>query len=168
MENKEEILKKINSGDPILIAEAVTEIKENGNPSIICSLLDMLDKQKDCHIITQIVNLLSDIKENACREIFIERLQATADGAQKALLLRIMWESALDYSAHLDIFLTILAQDDFTAAFEASTVIENMICNLDSAQRAQLKTTISSEAFAGDKKFLVENIQEELRMTANE
>ena len=44
MENNEEILKKISSGDPEAIAEAVDTVKENGDLVIAGKLLDILSQ----------------------------------------------------------------------------------------------------------------------------
>ena len=46
MENNEEILKKISSGDPEAIAEAVDTVKENGDLVIAGKLLDILSQPR--------------------------------------------------------------------------------------------------------------------------
>ncbi len=159
METKD-ILQKIQSGEPELMAEAVKEIKENGNLSIAQTLLENLNRIPDAHALSQLVNLLADIKENAFREILIARLQAETKPEVKAELLRIVWESSLDYSSYLPVFLEILKADDFPVAFEASTAIENMVCNLTAEQHRQLHEYI--ETFPEDKSFLIENIHAEM------
>ena len=146
MENNEEILKKISSGDPEAIAEAVDTVKENQPlaPSTI----------------TIIANLLADIKDNQFKDLLIQKLEQTSEGTLKKELLRIVWESSLDYSSYLDHFLQILQEDDFTVAFEASTVIENLVPHLMPEQRTKLTDIL--QVFPEDKKFLAENILEEL------
>ena len=141
MENNEEILKKISSGDPEAIAEAVDTVKENGDLVIAGKLLDILSQPLAPSTITIIANLL-------------------AEGTLKKELLRIVWESSLDYSSYLDHFLQILQEDDFTVAFEASTVIENLVPHLMPEQRTKLTDIL--QIFPEDKKFLAENILEEL------
>ena len=155
-----DILKNIQSGEPDRIAEAVKEIKENGNLSMAQTLLENLNRIPDAHTVTLVVDLLADIKENAFREILITRIQAETKPETKAELLRIAWESSLDYSGYLPVFLEILKADDFTVAFEASTVIENMVCNLTAEQHRQLHEYI--ETFPEDKAFLIENIHAEM------
>ena len=63
MENNEEILKKISSGDPEAIAEAVDTVKENGDLVIAGKLLDILSQPLAPSTITIIANLLADIKD---------------------------------------------------------------------------------------------------------
>ena len=166
MNSNSELLKKIQNGNPELLAEAVKEIKENGNLSIAQMLLENLGNIRDAHTLTTIVNLLADIKENAFREILINALQSASQPSIKTELLRIIWESSLDYSRYLPIFLDILQNDDFTTAFEASTVIENMVYNLTTEQHQQLHEFI--ETFPGNKQFLVENIHTEMGCCEND
>ena len=160
MENNSEILKKINSGEPELIAAAVQEVKENGDLNIAEALLLHLEQIKEPHLVTIVVNLLADIKENSFREVLIQKIQTTTNPEIKKELLRIVWESALDYSPWIEIFLDLLQQEDFEIAFEASTVIENMVHNLNEEQYQQLHEIIHS--FPVDKQFLIENIHEEM------
>lgn len=160
MENTDDIRKKINSNDPELLAEAIKDIKENGDLNIAETLLSILPTLCEPHTQTTIINLLADIKDNNFRPLLIKNIQATTDSSLKKLLLRIVWESALDYSPYLEVFIHILQNDEFTTAFEASTVIENMVRNLSKQQRNILLQTI--ETFPAEKKFLIENIHEEM------
>ena len=68
MENNEEILKKISSGDPEAIAEAVDTVKENGDLVIAGKLLDILSQPLAPSTITIIANLLADIKDNQFKD----------------------------------------------------------------------------------------------------
>ena len=160
MENNEEILKKISSGDPEAIAGAVDTVKENGDLVIAGKLLDILSQPLAPSTITIIANLLADIKDNQFKDLLIQKLEQTSEGTLKKELLRIVWEASFDYSSYLDHFLQILQEDDFTVAFEASTVIENLVPHLMPEQRTKLTDIL--QVFPEDKKFLAENILEEL------
>ena len=71
MENNKEILNKIGSGEPEQLAQAVKEIKENGDLSIAEELVNLLEQISDQHLLTVIINLLADIKDNEFRKIVI-------------------------------------------------------------------------------------------------
>ena len=160
MENNTEILNKLQSGDNGLITEAIQAVQENGDLNIAEALLATLRNIQDQHLETIIVNLLADIKEKKFADVIIRQIRETTDPGLKNQLLRIVWESSLDYTAHLELFLRLLQDEDFSVAFEASTVIENMIHNLTPAQREHLHSIIC--AFPEEKHFLVENIHEEM------
>mgnify|MGYP001046011424 FL=1 len=60
----------------------------------------------------------------------MDKLINAPEGSGKANLLRICWESAIDFSEYLDVFVDMLLHEDFIAALEASTVIENLHGNI--------------------------------------
>ncbi len=160
MENTDDILKKINSNNPELLAEAVKDIKENGDLNIAETLLSTLSTFCESHTQNTIINLLADIKDNNFRPLLIKKIQSASDSSLKSALLRIVWESALDYSPYLEVLIHILRNDEFAAAFEASTAIENMVCNLTAQQRHTLCQMM--EQFPPEKEFLIENIRKEM------
>lgn len=165
MDNND-IIRKINSNDPEAIREAVQAVKENGDLTTADELLQQLEFISDPHTVTIVVNLLADIKDNNFREILIQKIKATHSPAMLCQLLRIVWESSLDYSASLDIFLQLLSQDDFSVAFEASTVIENMVNHLNKDQQNALHHFMAH--FPEEKQFLIENIHEEMHSCEEE
>ena len=64
MEKQQEILLKIQSSDPTQIAEAIQEIKENGDLAIAKIILDTLPTIQDFHTRTTLINLLADIRRS--------------------------------------------------------------------------------------------------------
>lgn len=157
MENKA-LLEKISSGDDEQIAEALRDFKENGDLQAAGALLDHLRQIKDERLVTTLSNLLADIKDSQFRALLISKLEKAEDERTRSGLLRIIWESALDYSAYLDVFLRLLQDESFLVAFEASTVIENLVHRLSLEQIDRLREDIRH--FPEEKEFLVENIRE--------
>lgn len=167
MENQQEIIQKIQSEQPELLTSAIQEIKENGDLSMAKLLLETLPAIQDFHTKTMLLHLLADIKENAFKEIVIQQIKATIHTPEvQTDLLRIVWESSLNYSDYLPLFLDIIQNGEFTVAFEASTIIENMLHQLTSEQLHQLNHFI--ETFSAEKQFLVENIQTEITSCEND
>lgn len=158
MENNTDILRKIQSGDPQLLDAAIREIQENGDLSMAEALLQTLEQPLDFHLTNTIVNLLADIKDNQFSEIVIQKLQTTASPHQKSLLIRIAWESALNYSRHMAVFTGLLKDEDFSVALEASTALENMIPQLNETQKASLSRLLTEMTLPHDKNFLTGNI----------
>ena len=157
MENKA-LLEKISSGDDEQIAEALRDFKENGDLQAAGALLDHLRQIKDERLVTTLSNLLADIKDSQFRALLISKLEEAEDERTRSGLLRIVWESALDYSAYLNVFLRLLQDESFLVAFEASTVIENLVHRLSLKQIDRLREAIRH--FPEEKEFLVENIRE--------
>lgn len=162
MDNQNEILKKIGSGNQNLISEAIQEIKKNGDLSMACSLLELLRQRKADFPETTVINLLADIKDSNFSIHLTDLLRTSDDLALKAILLRIAWESSLDYSAHWQLFLSTLLEGNFEVALEAATALEEMVCQLTPEQRQQLAETLQNATISDDKKFLIYQIREEL------
>ena len=160
MDKNRELLDKINSNDAAQIEEALNEIQEKGDLSVAGALLDLLMKNPEARTTRKIVSLLADIKDSHFRETLLSHLASASQPAQKSLLLRIAWESSLNYAPHLEIFLKHLTDEDFSVALEASTAIENMLPNLTHEQLHQLEA--SCRRFPEDKRFLVDNLLAEL------
>jgi len=126
MENKQDILKQLSSNDIDLIKGAIEQIKEEGDISIAPELLDILLQSQDSNTITNLTALLSDVKTSGFKTVLMDKLINTTSDTGKANLLRICWESAIDFSEYLDVFIDMLLKDDFITALEASTVIGNL------------------------------------------
>ena len=130
MENKQDILKQLSSNDMDIVRGAIEQIKQEGDISIVPELLDILLQSQDTNTITNLTALLSDVKESDFKTVLMDKLINAPDGSGQANLLRICWESAIDFSEYLDVFVDMLLHEDFIAALEASTVIENLHGNI--------------------------------------
>ena len=117
MENKQDILKQLSSNDMDVVRGAIEQIKQEGDISIAPELLDILLQSQDPNMITNLTALLSDVKESDFKTVLMDKL-------------RICWESAIDFSEYLDVFVDMLLHEDFITALEASTVIENLHGNI--------------------------------------
>lgn len=157
MENNAEIIGRLRSGEPEVVDAAVRELREKGDLEVAAALLRELGEGR---LATTVSNLLADVRDSRFRALLMERLEASQDAGERCALMRIVWESALDYSAYLEVFLRLLEEEDFAVAFEASTVIENMVHHLSAEQRERLHGVI--HGFPEEKRFLVENIHGEL------
>jgi hypothetical protein len=160
MENNAEIVGRLRSGEPEVVEAAVREVREKGDLEVAAALLGCLGELGEGRLATTVCNLLADVRDSRFRALLMERLEASRDEGERCALMRVVWESALDYSAYLEVFLRLLEEGEFAVAFEASTVIENMVHHLSAEQRERLHGVI--HGFPEEKRFLVENIHGEM------
>lgn len=156
MENKQDILKRLASPDAQTVSGAIEELKENGDISIVPELLEILLHSNEPAIVTSITSWLSDVKDSSFKTVLIEKLINAPDKSNKSNLLRICWESAIDFSEFLEIFTDIMVGEDFINALEASTVIENLNGNIADEKIEMAIKRLRTEC-KGDKKFLAED-----------
>lgn len=157
MENKDDVLKRLSSEDPDCRKEAIEIIKTEGDLSIIPALLNLLCSGQNHAITSEVISLLSDIKDNHFKDLLIERIKTTPDALPKSLLLRICWESALDFSEYAEMFAGMLLSEDFIVALEAATILENMF--LPAPETCASITHLLKNAHTGEEKqFLIDNV----------
>ena len=156
MENKQDILKRLASPDVQTVSGAIEELRENGDIFIVPELLEILLHSNEPAIVTPVTSWLSDVKDSNFKTVLIEKLINAPAQSNKANLLRICWESAIDFSEFLEIFTDILIEEDFINALEASTVIENLNGNIADEKIEVAIRRLSTEC-KGDKKFLAED-----------
>ena len=141
MENKEDILKKLGSEEIQLRQEALAAVKNEGDITIVPALLDILTTAKDHKTTEELVNLLADIKDT--------------ETIPKSRLLRLCWESALDFSPYIVLFAELTLQEDFIVALEASTAIEN-IHRIDEEKRTAAIRILKQGSPSEEKQFLID------------
>ena len=156
MENNQDILKRLASPDTETVRGAIDEIKENGDLTIVPELLEILLHNSEPAIITPITSLLSDVKDSGFKVLLVEKLINAPAGSNKANLLRVCWESAIDFSEYLEVFVDLLIHEDFITALEASTVIENLNGNIADEKITSAIKHIRTEC-KDDKEFLAED-----------
>jgi hypothetical protein len=137
MEHKQEILQKLKSLQRELVDQAIEEIKSDDDFSIVPELVDTLLHARDAYLIARLTTLLADVKESGLKNLLVERLVRAKREEGRANLLRVCWESALDFSEYLEVFAGLLLDEDFVTALEASTVIENLNGNIPARTREE-------------------------------
>jgi hypothetical protein len=125
-ENTQELIKQIQSGNTQTIIEAIDEIRKHGNNSILLPLARLLKETKDKIVEKNIIELFKDIKDQNAAECFIEILKSKEFHNIQKTILSICWQSSLDFSNFIDVFVIIFINEPFDVAFEAYTVIENL------------------------------------------
>ena len=155
MDHKDEILKKLVEEAPELQQEAVKEIKENGDLTLVPDLFNLLESGTDHRTTTLLINLLSDIKENAFKELLIGRIRSTSNPSLKSLFVRIAWESALDYSEYADLFARLMIEEEFIVGLEACSVLEGMH-KITPSQRQEILQLLKNTRTGEEKQYLID------------
>jgi len=93
--------------------------------SLICKLL--VHPKKDIFE-TSVIELLSSIKIKESNQEIIESLQSFIE--QKLdlrALVQVCWQSQLDFTQYLDLFVDIFISEDYLTSIESFTVVENIL-----------------------------------------
>jgi hypothetical protein len=125
-----ELVNKLNSGNSNLIFEALKEIRENGTISIIPHLFDLINENTSDIIKKDIIRLICDIKEQNAASLLIDAIATRKFGEDTSDVIAIFWQSRLDFSNYLPVFIRIFIKEDYQTSLEAFTVVENSMGNM--------------------------------------
>ena len=155
-----ELLALIRTGEHSHIIKAIETYKQKGDLQLLSALIELLYDTENQEIIDEIFSFLNDLKSDTALNVLIEFIQNDMDGIWKKELITAVWQSGMDASSFLSIFIDIVIEDEFITAFEASTVIENiqhqMPVALIEENIKKLEGALSS--ISADKKSLLESL----------
>jgi hypothetical protein len=126
------LIEKLYSKNTSEAIFALNQIRNSGNPNILPQLLEFLYCGANNEVRKGIIEILNDLKIQAATSEIINAIKNSKSQDIQKILLTSIWQSGLDYSAHLEIFVDLFISGNFEIAFEAFTIIDNMDCNIDS------------------------------------
>lgn len=121
----ESILKDFQASDSSLIKDAIKRNRKDGNAHSFAAMLDLLAKTDEPDIEEAIISFLFDLKDNQSVPALIEALEKEELEYYRSFLVATFWQSAIDGSDHLDLFVKLAIQGDYMVCLEALTVVEN-------------------------------------------
>ena len=126
-----EVKTELGSGNVARVTHKLRELKSTGRVAILPYILDLLanDKEDDA-IINEVLQLVSDLKEQECAAVVAKYIEQRKLGKNTAAVVSACWQSRLNYSEHLSVFLDSFVLGDYQEAIEAFTVIEEMLWQL--------------------------------------
>jgi hypothetical protein len=125
------ILKGLKSADAQKVIETIEELRVLGKTSDIPVLFELLHSSQNPEIKSKITALFANLKDNDAISLIIEAIQNQTYAPELKQLVSCCWENGLDYSNYLPLFVDLLINSDFLVAFEAHTVINNMVTTID-------------------------------------
>ena len=157
------ILKDLGASDPKIVLDAIKRNRKDGNQKTFKALLETLGKTDEPTVESAIIEFLFDLKDSSATPELIRVLEENSLEFYNSFLVAAFWQSKLDGSEHLSLFVRHAIKGDYMVCLEALTVIENFdsafseselqSCSLDLAEAIE-------EEKNSDKKALLENLKE--------
>jgi hypothetical protein len=113
------------------IVETLDEFKVSGTISDLPILIEALHQAKEAEVKSVIILIMSNLKNERSVGCLIEAIGNPRYKSELKTLLTCCWENGLDYSNHLSFFVDLLIKNDFEIAFEAYTVILNLVTGIN-------------------------------------
>ena len=122
-----EILSNLKSIEPEIVLETIENVRESGNSIVLAGLIDLLHDTKLPEIKKSVLNLLSELKNKESIPAFIAAVKNDKYDSERKELVACCWQNGLSYNEYLPVFIDLVINNEFQIAFEAFTVIENMV-----------------------------------------
>jgi hypothetical protein len=120
-------LKNLEFGNNAEVLTAIKTIRSEGNENAIPFLVKTLVTNPDPDIKNEISNLLFDLKNEKALPPLIMAILNPENKEYRRILISACWESGLNCSPYLKIFVEMAVASDYLETIECLTVIENMI-----------------------------------------
>lgn len=126
-EQNQQIIQALFHVENEVVLNAVKKIHNSGNVELLYPLLQLIKRTSNPKVERKSKAVFFDLKTNDATAFVVESIKAEDDISIKQFLVTACWNNSLDYSAHLDLFIDLFLNEIFEIAFDAYTVIENMI-----------------------------------------
>jgi hypothetical protein len=120
-----ELFKQLESDNPNLAHKALKKLIPKSGINEMPLLIRVLNSSPDEIIRQEIETWLASIKSKQAAAVFAQALVDPEYVGIRTQLTRACWETQLDFSPHILLFVHFLMAGDYSLALEAFTVIEN-------------------------------------------
>jgi hypothetical protein len=122
----ESLLLDVKSSNTAIVKTAFEGLKIVGEPSILHPIILELNTKNHTEKNALILEFLACLKDRKARSVMMDLIQQTELKEYQQLLLSTIWNSPLDYTDYLEIFVDLALKGDFIITLECLTIIENL------------------------------------------
>jgi len=162
-QSQKTILKDLKASDPKIVLAALKKSRKEGNADIFSCIINTLKETDEPAVESEIIAFLFDLKDETAIPVLIDALNKEEMQYYWSFLVATFWQSAIDGSGYLDVFVKKAIEGDYMTTLEALTVIENFDSAFDE-QLIQECTMDLNMAFEeeedADKKALLQSLTE--------
>ena len=122
----ESLLLDVKSNNTAIVKTAFEGLKIVGEPSILHPIILELNTKNHTEKNALILEFLACLKDRKARSVMMDLIQQTELKEYQQLLLSTIWNSPLDYTDYLEVFVDLALKGDFIITLECLTIIENL------------------------------------------
>lgn len=155
MEQKRELFcSSLKQSSAEVIISLLEGIREKGEEYMVLPIIDTLFSSQDDRVKGIIVAFLADLKSQEAANDIVQGINSHINHNDLHLLVSVCWQSRINFSSHIDLFIELLCNSDMLTSIEACTAIENMLCNFNDEERATHMETLKRKYTAAPKEKL--------------
>ena len=145
------------------VLEGIKLNRTNGNRATFELMLKCLKDTDEPDVEAAIIQFLNDLKDESSVEPLIEALNDEEMSYYHSFLIAAFWQSRIDGSEYLDLFVKKAIEGEYMSTLEALTVIENF----DTSYPTDLLMDLEADLFeaieseeSDEKRSLLESLKE--------
>jgi len=150
----------LKEGSDEFIISTLEELRESGEDYMVDSIINLLFSKRSEVLKEAVVNFLVDVKNQAAAINIINTIKEKRNSADVARLVSVCWQSRLDFSNDIELFMELLCKADYQTSIEAFSVIENALDNTSDEKIAEYTLYLRDEVnkTSTDKQPLVQQM----------
>jgi HEAT repeat protein len=125
-----QILRDLSSENEGIVIRAIQDLRSGGNIHYIPELLKLLNRTSSEPVEKELVRFLSDVKDTAAVPLILDGLRDRDLAGARENIVSACWQSGLDFSRGVELFVRLFLEGDYRTALESFTVIEESLMNL--------------------------------------
>lgn len=153
------ILKDLGASDQNIVIEAIQKNRKEGNAKTFNALLKTLKNTDEPNVEAEIIQFLFDLKDEDSIPILIDAIQDREMHYYQSFLVATFWQSAINGSDYLEVFVKAAIEGEYMTTLEALTVVENFDDSFSQSelieQEAELIQAAENESNESKKVLLV-------------
>ncbi len=126
---EKEWIKLLESSSPVDVLKAIREIRNKGSITMLPYMFKLLNPSVNEIIRKSVVMVVSEIKVQAAAPVIVDALENMDHGEDFTSMVAACWQSGIDFSMYIPVFIRIFADADYQTAVEAFSVIEESVLN---------------------------------------
>ena len=138
-----DILKDLKANDANIVLEAIKRNRKDGNVKTFKALLETLRDTDEPTVEASIIEFLYDLKDEDSIPALVEAINDEEFSYYHSFLVAAFWQSSIDGSGHIDLFVQKAIDGDYMTALEALTVIENFDSSFSQSELLEYETEIN-------------------------
>ena len=159
-QNINKLIKDIQSDKENIILNAINQLYTDGRVELLPYLIKLYFVSKSENVRREILELLNNLKDKHACPYLIDAVIKYRGQESYHNIVSSCWQSGLDYSEYLKVFIDLVIEQDLFSAVEAFSVIEGNISELSPPEREKHAIYIRSKLgiVSEDRKKLVKEL----------
>ena len=135
----------LKEGSDEFIISTLEELRESGEDYMVGSIINLLFTKRSEVLKEAVVSFLVDIKNQSAAVEIINTIKEKRNLSDVSHLVSVCWQSRLDFSNEIELFMDLLCKSDYQTSIEAFSVIENALDNTSDEKIAEYTLYLKNE-----------------------